>query len=839
MKSIEDYTVIEILEKYKKIIGKDIESIVYSTFFQSDRERILMKKQIDDQMKKLGGLEKTNLNREEVAYKLIKFRLLNSEDVNKLNTAKLIILVEVYRRFASQMTEKEEKNLKNLILGEQAFTIYEYYHDKYAYNNDEKNQNNTIYKYEIITRDKQEKVKSIYDEKSREVFTRSIEEILEFNDFSSVIKSEYLKDAYEKIKYNIMVEILLDKNRMTAEEFNKNLSENDFSKILEVPEIKKEYEQKMREFFMNNLHFINKNELLLNSAARIILGIKTASGEVIDGVTLKDNSVIASKEVMEASIKFLKNISRELSKQVDGNKYEYTIYSNSGTILSVNREYIDDILSKCTKNEYVTNRNIEDMHREILNGNFTKNIEKRRIANVNLDDLVNANNSYEEKEDGTLEKDKILTSNIELAKYLVDEGIATNEDLLNMYLQGNLNLKLITGIDINELSEEYCSNKFKNLYYEMVFTQEPEKVKETLERFSALYVYLEKINKIAINRDELIGDIITILGDQFAPEILSDLHELNFITLDKAIEWVGSDILFEEYKKGNLKPGEVRRFYEDKIIDLSGIANVINKLSDNGNKFMVIGSIFPEETEEDREIRDLLIDECLKIDSEIENNKVGNKRKNGDNKSNDYYKHITDPFARISLIKALDKDYSFEMTSDGHAIVKLPNLKKVIIEKMLDKNKEPSYGAGTYILDELYYEDNSFRIKKDGKIARQEIIKDIDSKQVTRIIHSINSWGKNIKSYFIDEQKSNWSKEELKTINEAIDRVKRSEKIIGDKKVEKENKSNLIEQCDEKELAKMILNLIVTRKATLEQVEKIAEIYGVDLGKVMNSLDER
>ena len=46
-------------------------------------------------------------------------------------------------------------------------------------------------------------------------------------------------------------------------------------------------------------------------------------------------------------------------------------------------------------------------------------------------------------------------------------------------------------------------------------------------------------------------------------------------------------------------------------------------------------------------------------------------------------------------------------------------------------------------------------------------------------------------------------------------------------------------KCSDQQLAKMILNLMVTRKATLEQVEKIAEIYGVNLDKVMDSLEER
>ena len=42
----------------------------------------------------------------------------------------------------------------------------------------------------------------------------------------------------------------------------------------------------------------------------------------------------------------------------------------------------------------------------------------------------------------------------------------------------------------------------------------------------------------------------------------------------------------------------------------------------------------------------------------------------------------------------------------------------------------------------------------------------------------------------------------------------------------------------EKQLAKAILKLITTKKATLEQVKIIADYYGVDLEKTMNSLEE-
>lgn len=60
------------------------------------------------------------------------------------------------------------------------------------------------------------------------------------------------------------------------------------------------------------------------------------------------------------------------------------------------------------------------------------------------------------------------------------------------------------------------------------------------------------------------------------------------------------------------------------------------------------------------------------------------------------------------------------------------------------------------------------------------------------------------------------------------------------KKSEKEERELMFEEVENRqELAKMILNLIVTKHATIQQVQKMAEYYGVDLEKTMDSLEER
>ena len=139
-------------------------------------------------------------------------------------------------------------------------------------------------------------------------------------------------------------------------------------------------------------------------------------------------------------------------------------------------------------------------------------------------------------------------------------------------------------------------------------------------------------------------------------------------------------------------------------------------------------------------------------------------------------KMVTNPFARMRLFKELDEEYSFELITDGHGIIKLPNLKKIIIEKMLDKNKQPAYGAATYILEENYYYENYGSIVENGKINRTELYSNINVKSVDRIIHSIDGWGQSIKRILKIDENSNWSKEDIETIDTIIEKIKESKR---------------------------------------------------------------
>ena len=92
--------------------------------------------------------------------------------------------------------------------------------------------------------------------------------------------------------------------------------------------------------------------------------------------------------------------------------------------------------------------------------------------------------------------------------------------------------------------------------------------------------------------------------------------------------------------------------------------------------------------------------------------------------------------------------------------------------------------------------------------------------------------------------------EESKKLDEMIYNLVQQGKSCREVKEELENKgiSMSIERVrqrkerkklqNQEELAKGILNLMITRKATLEQIQKIADYYGVNLEKTMNSLEK-
>ena len=95
-------------------------------------------------------------------------------------------------------------------------------------------------------------------------------------------------------------------------------------------------------------------------------------------------------------------------------------------------------------------------------------------------------------------------------------------------------------------------------------------------------------------------------------------------------------------------------------------------------------------------------------------------------------------------------------------------------------------------------------------------LKDIEDKQKRDIVRRIRA---------IDRK----NKKNLK---------EQKEKEINNNKKEISNTSKFVKKYGNEKMARMIIGLIKTKNATEEQINKIAQFYGVDLGKIQNIKEE-
>ena len=149
-------------------------------------------------------------------------------------------------------------------------------------------------------------------------------------------------------------------------------------------------------------------------------------------------------------------------------------------------------------------------------------------------------------------------------------------------------------------------------------------------------------------------------------------------------------------------------------------------------------------------------------------------------------------------------------------------------------------------LDEMIY-----GLREQG-LSYQKIVEKLEEKEIKTTIYTVDYKCKKIySSKGKIEPKVDQLSEESKNLNETIynlkekglsygnisDKLKENGISISRQRIEQRHKKIL--KFKEQQLAEAIINLISTKKATLEQVKIIAEYYGVDLEETMNSLEER
>lgn len=762
MKSIDNLTLIQIINRYKDIIGDDLESFIYSKIFD---DKIIQS--IEESIQNRVILN-TDEERQRIAYQLL-MKILKSpqNSLNTDNSIKRQFIAEIMKTYPDRIKTGTKKEMKDLILDGKPIAIYEFPSQKYR----------GIRETLIFTKEEPKSIDSIYDEKKRKLF-KEIMDTITIEDISSIIKPEYRDAVLGAIMKKITMQYFVDKKGMKPQDFK----EMYLDKVAEDKETIVKLDDKdagicitelLQEYVSENFYLMDREAILLNAAARLMLGVRVCEGEQVGDLILSNNDESKKQILIECSILEIRKILKELKTGKYTNA-KYKVVDNDGeTIIEAEEKNIEEFLARCTDTRYLSDLYIDKLHANLAVGTFPENLEELKIAGVGLEDVTHIIESYEEAEDKD-EKEKLLTSANALASYLLRNTEIKEEDFIDLYVNGNANLELIEQMKLGEMPKEYFDTRFMELFSEDVYFDTKES-NTKLKRYANLYSVLREQEQIDTTTDDLVVKLSGMFGEEFIPNIMGELYKTGIADIEEAMQWLGGEFIATQYKQEVLQPVEIREMYNKGKIDLQELAGMISLLEDNTEKFMVISSLFPEA--ESIEIRQELFKRCLELGDSLKEDDKGTKRKKGKKSDNKYDQYITDPGERFKAAQLLDKEYSLKMTSDGHAIMHLPNLQTVWIEKMLDKDGNPYYGAASYFVNEEYFEKNKDTILVEDKVKRRKLSQNSESKSIEKLIHSPTGWVKGVKRILKINEETR-TPEELQEIDNAMKSVKESRRKI-------------------------------------------------------------
>lgn len=762
MKSIDNLTLIQIINRYKDIIGDDLESFIYSKIFD---DKIIQS--IEESIQNRVILN-TDEERQRIAYQLLMEILKNPQNsLNTDNSIKRQFIAEIMKTYPDRIKTGTKKEMKDLILDGKPIAIYEFPSQKYR----------GIRETLIFTKEEPKSIDSIYDEKKRKLF-KEIRDTITIEDISSIIKPEYKDAVLGAIMKKITMQYFVDKKGMKPQDFK----EMYLDKVAEDKETIVKLDDKdagicitelLQEYVSENFYLMDREAILLNAAARLMLGVRVCEGEQVGDLILSNNDESKKQILIECSILEIRKILKELKTGKYTNA-KYKVVDNDGeTIIEAEEKNIEEFLARCTDTRYLSDLYIDKLHANLAVGTFPENLEELKIAGVGLEDVTHIIESYEEAEDKD-EKEKLLTSANALERYLLRNTELKEEDFIDLYVNGNANLELIEQMKLGEMPKEYFDTRFMELFSEDVYFDTKES-NTKLKRYANLYSVLREKQQIDTTTDDLVVKLSGMFGEEFIPNIMGELYKTGIADIEEAMQWLGGEFIATQYKQEVLQPVEIREMYNKGKIDLQELAGMISLLEDNTEKFMVISSLFPEA--ESIEIRQELFKRCLELGDSLKEDDKGTKRKKGKKSDNKYDQYITDPEERFKAAQLLDKEYSLKMTSDGHAIMHLPNLQTVWIEKMLDKDGNPYYGAASYFVNEEYFEKNKDTILVEDKVKRRKLSQNSESKSIEKLIHSPTGWVKGVKRILKINEETR-TPEELQEIDNAMKSVKESRRKI-------------------------------------------------------------
>ena len=370
----------------------------------------------------------------------------------------------------------------------------------------------------------------------------------------------------------------------------------------------------------------------------------------------------------------------------------------------------------------------------------------------------------------TFEKQAVMT----IANLKKDEGepVVTDQELLELYLKGNIELESIKEIErVRKIITE--TELIEN--YKKLKKCTPEE-KKKIERYFSIYREVKISGKSDEEKNQIGNDIILELGDDMQEEDFIELYTRNIITLETIVDWNTEEFALKMFKKGQLKPTDSKKLLNSGKVDINKIkAGLLNGLSDE-EKLSTIITMFDDEGSEN--IREELF-QTLRISEERpETQNKSNNRTMGSISKPRGNEYELDPCYKFQLLAQIDRDYRSKLTRDGHMIFELPNLNKFIIEKMFKRTKSGisnANGAATYILD-LDTLNSEDIVTVEETTNRSKLYELAKQGKVIRSYHTKN-WGDAIKEIFDIEHSSRHTEEDKKKIDDIIAKTKRTRKL--------------------------------------------------------------
>ena len=201
----------------------------------------------------------------------------------------------------------------------------------------------------------------------------------------------------------------------------------------------------------------------------------------------------------------------------------------------------------------------------------------------------------------------------------------------------------------------------------------------------------------------------------------------------------------------------------------------------------LIFSTFDGDSQEEKDIRDELIELLESVDAYKEKSK-GTKRVKPVDPKVKSFEYVTDPLERWRVFSAIDKEGSKKIlphnmeVRDGHRVFFFPNYGEVLIEKMYEKRygeTDWAYASATYIMKIETFFRFADEIIIKGAINRTFLGELYRSDDAFRQIHG-PKWAEHVLEHFgiiMGVENEKHTEEEIKKLYELAERVKMSRKI--------------------------------------------------------------